>query len=211
MALAGLTLDALAGFALTCLAIEITPGPNMAYLAIVSLDQGRRSGFAVVAGVALGLALIGAAAAAGLAAFLSGSPMLYEALRWGGVAYLCYLAWEGWRDAGESSPARMETDGTLGTYFRRGLIVNLLNPKAAVFYVTVLPSFMAETAPATPQAALLTAMYVAIATGIHLAIVMAGAGLRPILTDPQRNRLVRRVLSLALLAVAAWFAWSVAR
>ena len=70
---------------------------------------------------------------------------------------------------------------------------------------------MAETAPATPQAALLTAMYVAIATGIHLAIVMAGAGLRPILTDPQRNRLVRRVLSLALLAVAAWFAWSVAR
>lgn len=211
MALAGLPLDALAGFVLTCIAIEVTPGPNMAYLAIVSLDQGRRSGFAVVAGVALGLALIGAAAAAGLAAFLSNSPVLYEALRWGGVAYLCYLAWEGWRDAGESSPARMQTDSTLGTYFRRGLIVNLLNPKAAVFFVTVLPSFMSGNTASTPQAILLTAVYVAIATGVHLAIVMTASSLRPILTDPRRNCMIRRVLSLALLGVAIWFAWSVAR
>ncbi|MCI4644948.1 MAG: LysE family translocator [Hyphomonadaceae bacterium] len=211
MALAGLTLDALAGFVLTCIAIELTPGPNMAYLAIVSLDQGRRHGFAVVAGVALGLALVGLAAAAGLAAFLSTSPLLYEILRWGGAAYLCYLAWEGWREAGESSPARIGEATSLGADFRRGLIVNLLNPKAAVFYVAVLPGFMAETAPVIPQTTLLTSLYVAIATGIHLLIVLTASSLRPILADPGQNRLLRRMLSLALLAVAAWFVWHVAR
>ena len=211
MAVAGLPLDALAGFVLTCIAIEVTPGPNMAYLAIVSLDQGRRHGFAVVAGVALGLGLVGFAAAAGLAAFLSSSPLLYEILRWGGAAYLCYLAWEGWRDAGESSPAQIGGTTSLGAGFRRGLIVNLLNPKAAVFYVTVLPGFMTESAPTTPQTALLTSAYVAIATRIHLLIVLTASTLRPMIADPGQHRLIRRVLSLALIAVAVWFVWHVAR
>ena len=81
----GLTWAAIAGFALTSMLIELTPGPNMAYLAVVSATQGRRPGFAAVAGVALGLSIVGLAAALGLAALIGASPVLYQALRWGGV------------------------------------------------------------------------------------------------------------------------------
>jgi threonine/homoserine/homoserine lactone efflux protein len=70
-------------FALTALVIEITPGPNMTYLAALSLTSGRRTGFAAVAGIALGLATYGIVAALGLAAVIDNSPLLYGILRWG--------------------------------------------------------------------------------------------------------------------------------
>src|SRR3954447_6250557 len=80
-------------FALTCAIVEITPGPNMAWLAALSLSRGWRIGLAAVAGVALGLSAYGIAAALGVAAVIENSAFLYEALRWGGVAYLLWLAW----------------------------------------------------------------------------------------------------------------------
>ena len=86
-------------FALTSFLVELTPGPNMAYLALVAATEGRRPGYAAVAGVALGLAIVGLLAALGLATLIAASPLAYQALRWAGVAYLMWLAWEGWRGA----------------------------------------------------------------------------------------------------------------
>lgn len=183
----------------------------MAYLAIVAVDQGRRKGFAATAGVALGLLIIGLLAVAGLSAVIAGSPLLYEALRWGGVLYLLFLAWEGWRDSGESSVARLAEVQPVSAYFRRGLIVNLLNPKAAAFYITLLPNFLPPDTGSAAPALVLTLSYVAIATLVHSAIVLAASSLRPVLSDPARNRLTRRLLSLLLVAVAVWFALSAAR
>ena len=68
----------LLAFAVTCLVIELTPGPNMAYLAMLSATKGRRAGFAATLGVALGLLVIGLAAALGLTALIANSRMLYE-------------------------------------------------------------------------------------------------------------------------------------
>ena len=87
-------------FSLTVLVIELTPGPNMAWLAVLSATEGRRAGFAAVGGVATGLSLVGVAAALGLGAVIERSDILYGLLRWGGVGFLFYLAWEGWREAG---------------------------------------------------------------------------------------------------------------
>ena len=67
-------------FATTCLVIELTPGPNMAYLAFLSVSQGRRAGVTAALGVGLGLLVVGMAAALGLTAVISGSPFLYEVL-----------------------------------------------------------------------------------------------------------------------------------
>ena len=130
-------------FALTCVIIEITPGPNMTYLAALSLTNGIRTGFAAVAGIALGLMTYGVIAAFGLAALIDNSPLLYGLLRWTGVAYLLWLAWESWASEREASPDVIDgNDDRPGLAFRRGLITNLLNPKAAVFYVAVLPEFI---------------------------------------------------------------------
>lgn len=201
----GLTLASWLAFVLTCAAIELTPGPNMGYLAIVGATDGRRSGYAAVAGVALGLALVGIAAALGLAAVINASPLLFQALRWTGVAYLLWLAWDGWRDAAKGVAA-IPDGATRARYFRRGLITNLLNPKAAVFYVAMLPGFVVPGVAVLPQTLILSTTFVAIATAIHLAIVTLAGAARPLLEDPRRSRIVRRVLSVTLALIAVWFA-----
>jgi len=200
-------LHSVLAFALTALVIEITPGPNMTYLAALSLAGGMRTGFAAVAGIAIGLMTYGIVAALGLAAVIESSPLLYGLLRWGGVAYLLWLAWEAW--ASEAKPdSADEADGAPWLAFQRGLITNLLNPKAAVFYVAVLPEFIRPGAGSVvTQTLALSVIYVAIATAIHCGIVLLAGSLQSNITG-NRRRLVRRGLALALVAIAVWFALS---
>lgn len=200
-------------FALTALIIEITPGPNMTYLAALSLSSGMRTGFAAVAGIALGLSTYGIVAALGVAALIDSSLVLYGLLRWSGVAYLLWLAWESWSSERETSPE--ETDGTSDSpwpAFRRGLITNLLNPKAAVFYVAVLPDFIrADGGSVVVQTLLLSFVYVSIATAIHSAIVALAGTLQITIGGKQHRRTIRRGLALALVGIAIWFALSTGR
>lgn len=198
----------LLSFGLAALLIELTPGPNMTYLALVSANEGRRAGFATVAGIALGLALVGAVAAFGVAELIQASSLLYEGLRWAGTLFLLYLAWEGWTAGADVVSASGSPDGR---YFTRGLVTNLLNPKAAIFYIAVLPTFVEADRPALAQTVLLTTVYVAIATAIHAVIVVLAGTLEPFLNNPRRERVARRALSAMLALVALWFAWSTAR
>lgn len=194
----------LPGFLLASFLIELTPGPNMAWLAAKSLSDGRRAALFAVAGVSTGLALLGALAALGVSAFVMGSPALYETLRYAGFAYLLWLAWDTWRPPGQGDGA-----AELGS-FRSGLITNLLNPKAGLFYAVMLPRFVDPAAafPAGMQAAVLVAGYVAVATAVHAGVVVLAATLRPVLASDGRLAIVRRGLALGLVAVAVWFLWT---
>jgi threonine/homoserine/homoserine lactone efflux protein len=201
----GLSPETIAGFALTSAIIEMTPGPNMTWLAVVAATEGRRAGYAAVAGVCLGLAVIGLAAAFGMATVIADYPAVYQALRWAGVLYLLWLAWDAWRDAGaaEEPEAGQET-----RFFWRGLVTNLLNPKAALFYLAVLPGFVLPGADALTDTVTLTLIHVAIATLIHAGIVTLAGAARGLLESPDHERLVRRILAVALALVAVWFAIS---
>lgn len=200
--------DTLVSFALASTIIELTPGPNMTYLALVAAGHGRRFGFATVAGVTLGLALVGIVAALGVGEIIQASTLLYQGLRWAGVLFLLYLAWEGW-----TSTTRVVSSDSLshGSYFLRGLVTNLLNPKAAVFYVAVLPTFVNLERPVIAQTLTLSAVYVAVATLIHAVIVVLAGSLEPLLNNPRRETVARRSLSALLAGVALWFGWSTAR
>ena len=197
----------LAEFVLAVLLMELTPGPNMAYLAALSLAQGRAAALYGVLGVAAGLAVHAALAALGVGAAVAASPWFYQVLRWAGVAFMLFLAWEGWRgaDAAEAAPAPGLTAGRL---VLRGFVTNVLNPKSIMFFVAVVPGFIAPGAPVTPQLAMLGSVYVGIATAVHLAIILGAAALRPWLMAGHRIRLVRRGLSLLLVLAALWLAWS---
>lgn len=195
-------MDTIAAFALTSFLVELTPGPNMAYLALVAATEGRRRGYAAVAGVALGLAVLGVLAAMGVAALIAASPTAYQALRWAGVGYLLWLAWQGWRGA-EAAEGETAAGAPLTVWFRRGVITNLLNPKAAVFYVAVLPEFLLPGDGFGPGL-VLSGIYVGIATAVHAMIVTLAGAAHALLADPVRERRVRRVLSLALVGVAVW-------
>lgn len=203
-----LSTETVLSFALASFLIELTPGPNMTYLALISAAEGRRAGFATVAGVALGLAVIGIAAAYGVAEAIQASDLLYEGLRWAGVLFLLYLAWDGWR-AGADVVAT--GDRGAGAHFMRGLVTNILNPKAAIFYVAVLPTFIDASRDLLPQTLTLTAIYVAVATVVHAAIVALAGTLETFLNEPRRERLARRLLSALLAVVALWFGWSTSR
>ncbi len=195
-------------FIVTCVIIEATPGPNMAYLAVLSADRGRRAGFAATIGIALGLFIIGIAAALGVGALILNSDLAYQILRIGGGLYLLWLAWDTWREEPETSPANSDGFEIHAKYFKRGLIVNLLNPKAAVFYIAILPAYISSAGSAITQAIILTITYVAVATIMHSSIVMLGAAVQRFLENNQRRKIIRRIFSLALAAIALWFAWS---
>lgn len=200
--------EALAPFLLTCIIIESTPGPNMAFLTIVSATHGRRYGFVTVLGVTTGLLVVGFAAAAGLATIIASSPLLYQSLRYGGVFYLAWLALCEWRDAGRGLKQTDNNPRTLIAFFQHGLIVNVLNPKAGVFYVTILPSFINPEENVLSQALALTFTYVAIATLAHLLIVSLAGFIKPLLNNPTRKRLLHRFFAVLLGLIALWFGLS---
>ncbi|MBR1217378.1 LysE family translocator [Bradyrhizobium sp. U87765 SZCCT0131] len=201
-----------AAFALTSLVIEITPGPNMAYLAALSLSNGVRVGLTAVAGIALGLSVYGIAAALGLAALIDGTPLLYEALRWAGVIYLLWLAWDGWRSEAETSATATDDRIRPAVAFRRGLVTNLLNPKAAVFYIAILPDFVRINLGAVRmQTLVLSAIYVGVAAIVHLSIVLLAGALQHRIDTADKRRTVRRILALLLVGIAVWFAVSTQR
>lgn len=191
----------LGGFLLAAVISEITPGPNMGYLAILAAARGRRVALAAVLGVALGLMLNGLAAALGLAALVVATPWALALLRWGGALFLLYLAWEAWLTPVDDKRAAADVSGAFG----RGLINNLLNPKAAAFYLAVVPRFVDPAAPLLPQSLTLTALHVLIATTIHALIVVFAARFRRFMEDRAVEERVRKGLALLLAAVAFWF------
>lgn len=189
-------------FVIAALVIELTPGPNMTWLAITGTSRGRPAALAAVAGIALGLAFAGIVAALGLAAIIAATPWLFQALRWAGSLYLLYLAWDAWRD---SSIQPAQGGSSAGKAFLQGLVSNCLNPKAYIFYAAILPQFIDPAQPLPMQLFVLTAIYLAIATGVHAAIAIAAGSLTAWLGRTPRAVLVRRVMAAATAAVAVWF------
>jgi threonine/homoserine/homoserine lactone efflux protein len=173
----------------------------MAYLAALAVSQGRRAGLAAVAGVALGLAVLGLMAAAGLQALILASPWLYQTIRTIGFLYLLWIAWETWQppNAGTGEDEDFES-------FQKGFLTNLLNPKAGVFYISVLPAFIdSNGASVAIQSAILALLYVMVATLIHTMIVLFADKAGRSLTSQSRIIAIRRFLALALVGVALWF------
>lgn len=197
----------LGSFILTSFLIELTPGPNMTYLAGLAATRGRKAGLVAVAGVALGLLINGTAAALGLATLITNSPTAYELLRWTGVLFLLWLAFDAWRGGGDVPDAQADAADSWGKLFRQGLMTNVLNPKAGAFYIAVLPTFIAPAAPSLfMETILLTLVYVGIATLVHAGIVLLASTLQRALSRPERTILVQRGFALSLAFVALWFA-----
>lgn len=138
-----LAMSQLLPFAAIALGLVLTPGPNMIYLVSRSVSQGRRAGLISLMGVALGFVFYMVCAALGITALLMAVPLAYDALRFAGALYLLWLAWQSVRP-GSHSPfqVRCLTPDSPHKLFTMGLITNLLNPKAAVLYLSLLPQFI---------------------------------------------------------------------
>lgn len=134
---------AAAGVALVALGLVLTPGPNMLYLVSRSLAQGRRAGLISLLGTGLGFLVYLAAAVLGISAIFAAVPAAYLSLKIAGALYLLYLAWGLIRPGAQSV---FEVDQLPADRPRRligmGLMTNLLNPKIAILYLSLLPQFV---------------------------------------------------------------------
>lgn len=166
--------------------VYLIPGPDMVLILQSSLTHGRRSATAVAVGLAAARASHVALAGAGLAALLHASALAFELVRWGGVAYLVWLGVKIVRAPSllPKAPLALSTDpkasAPIGRFVWRGLLTNLLNPKALLFCSVLLPQFIQATPEAGSlggQFATLGAILVAIGAAFDLLYIQAGAAL----------------------------------
>ncbi|MFM5893804.1 MAG: LysE family translocator [Novosphingobium sp.] len=188
------------GFIAAVTILEVTPGVNMAWLAGLSLTKGRRAGLAATAGIAIGLTLNAMLAGAGLAELVQTHPEYQSGLRYAGAALMLFLAWRTWVDRSiEPAPH----DGRNG--FLAGLLLNTINPKAFVFFLVIVPPFLSGGPLQLRQAFALGLTSVALATTVHLAIVLGAGRAHAWLSNTQRTRTVRQVMAVVMIGVAVWF------
>ena len=165
-------------FALVALGMVLTPGPNMIYLVSRSISQGPKAGLISLSGVAVGFIFYVLCAAFGLTVLLMSVPYAYDALRFGGPLYLLYLAWQAVRPGGRSPfQVRELPASSPRTLFTMGLLTNLLNPKIAVLYVSLLPQFIQpDHGSVFTQSIALGLTQVAISLSVNAVIaIMAGS------------------------------------
>ncbi len=147
--------------------LTITPGADMAVVTRVALARGRRAALLTSLGIVTGLLCWAVASAIGLAALLSASATAFTVLKLAGAAYLILMGvqtvWQTRRPAAQEAPAATEavpSQGGARSAYRQGLFSNLLNPKIAVFYTTVLPQFIGQGDPVLPASLLLAGIHI---------------------------------------------------
>jgi threonine/homoserine/homoserine lactone efflux protein len=134
-------------FLLTSLIVVVSPGTGVLYTLAVALTRGSRASVAAAFGCTLGILPHMLAAMLGLAAVLHTSALAFSALKWCGVVYLLYMAWQTLRERGALAvDGRME-DSRGRRVVVTGFLINILNPKLSIFFLAFLPQFIATGEP----------------------------------------------------------------
>ena len=174
--------------------IVVLPGPDMALVLQNGLARGRRAAIETAVGINAGLLVWAVAAALGIAALLHASAPAFTVLKLAGAAYLVWLglralgeAWRGTADPSAERPARRRKTSP----FRQGLLSNLLNPKIALVFTTLIPQFVDPGAPAVAQTLLLAAIFI----GMGLVWLTSYALLVARVGTLLKRSVVRRVLN----------------
>lgn len=153
--------------------LNLTPGPDTAYILGRSIAQGRRAGVASALGIGVGSIFHTSAAAFGLSAFLATSAWAFSAVKLAGAAYLIFLGLRALlqREHGPRMPAELKQNDPVAA-FRQGILTNLLNPKVALFFLAFLPQFIDSGTPSKLAAFLLLGLAF-VTTGTIWCLVLA--------------------------------------
>lgn len=189
-------LSTLGLFAIACLALTATPGPDMLLIASRSASQGRASGLATYAGIATGTYCHALAAAFGLSQLFLAAPVAYDIVRYAGAAYLAYLAWKAFRSDGTPlAPATGLPRYSRARIFRQGLLTNLLNPKMALFVLALFPQFVhPETGSVAGQILVLATVLNLIGLIVNGLVILAASRIGAALSKRSRFRRAPHIL-----------------
>jgi threonine/homoserine/homoserine lactone efflux protein len=164
-------------FAVASLALVVAPGPNLVYIVTRSVSQGRRAGLVSAVGVEAGTLVHITAAAVGLSQLVATSALAFRVVKYAGAAYLLYLGLRALRRREGLDLSAAARSLRLPRVFRDGIIVNVLNPKVALFFLAFLPQFIdpARGASATQILALGVVFFGIALTMDVLYAIVAGA------------------------------------
>lgn len=199
----------LIAFSLAALAVILSPGPDTIYVLSRSVGEGRVSGLVASLGITAGLVVHVSAAALGLSKLFAYAPLAYDVLRWLGVLYLLYLAWQAFA-AGDTpfSLTAAAAPRRLARAFGEAALTNVLNPKVAVFFIAFFPQF-ADPARGDVALQILTLGALFMAAGfVWLAVLALAFGY---VGDWLRRsigfwRWQRRIMGTSLCGLAFWLA-----
>ena len=194
--------QAVLGFTLLAAVVTVTPGLDTVLVLRQALRGRRAVAFAAGLGICVGCLAWGVAAATGLAALFVASQTAYLVLKWAGIAFLLYLAYSYLR-AAIRGDSHFDTSGggtdTVREAFMKGLLTNLLNPKIAVFYVTVLPLFLPAGYPPAAIGALLAGIHAVLGMVWFTVVILGANALRGFLTAGRGPRIIDAAAGTAML------------
>ncbi|MFB9839482.1 LysE family translocator [Actinoallomurus acaciae] len=191
--------------------LTVTPGPDMLLVIRNGLSAGVRGAWLTGLGCCLGIAVHATAAVLGLSAILAASATAYSAVKLAGAAYLAYLGvrllisaiMSGDAPTEEIPEPRVRPTGRTGAAFRQGLVTNLLNPKIALLFLTLLPQFVADGEPRLRTTATLAAIFLGIAVLWWRTFSLAIGPISRLLRGRRSRRALDGVAGCALLAISA--------
>lgn len=188
-------------FAAVCLGMALTPGPNMLYLVSRSICQGRWAGIVSLVGTAAGFVVYLVCAALGITALLMAAPIAYDILRFGGALYLLWLAWQAIKPGGASPfQVRELPKDSPAKLISMGFLTNLLNPKAAMLYLSLLPQFIdPHHGDVLTQSLALGFSQIAISLTVNGAICLAAGTIAGFLATRPSFALIQRWLMASVL------------
>lgn len=170
-----LDVGVLPGFIAVILLFLIPPGPDMAYMLAVGLEAGRRSALKAILGIGTGMSIYAAAVVIGVAKLAASYPLLLDAVKVFGAAYLLWLAYVTIRNARRMASGPRGVSG--GKPYLRGVVVSLANPKLALFFLAVLPQFTGDARSTGLQLAMLGAINVLIEVLLYGTVGVLAGGL----------------------------------
>ena len=191
-------------FMLTALIVCITPGIGVVYTLSVTLGGGFRAGVWATIGCTLATVVHMGVAMAGLAAVLHTSAVLFQTLKYAGVAYLLWMAWAVLQTTG-SMAVQAAQGGSAARLVGRGILLNILNPKLPLFFMAFLPQFMpAGDATSLPAMVALGAGFTAMTFVTFLLYAgLAASGRDAVLSSPRLLTGMRRAFALSFAALGA--------
>jgi len=172
-------LSVLIPFLIASIGLTLLPGPDNLFVLSLSIINGARIGIPTALGMAFGNFAHTAAVALGLGALVLASPIAFSVIRTLGVVYLLYLAWQSWHHPLHISLQTSQAEQTIPSslkLFRRGILMNLFNPKVALFFLAFFPQFVDQNSEYKPQQIFFLGTLFVIQTAIIFSTIALAAG-----------------------------------
>lgn len=176
-------------FLITSLIIVISPGTGVVYTLATGITRGAKASIAAALGCTIGIIPHMAAAIGGLAAIMHTSALAFQTLKYLGVVYLLYMAWNALRENGTLKVAQQDTDSSSGRIIITAILINILNPKLSIFFLAFLPQFVS----ADERQPVLTMLSL---SGVFMAMTFAVFAIYGLFAASVRDKVISRPIVL---------------